>query len=177
MKAGTKSVLFGAHCFFLHPFAVAEGWWRLYGFPWDPRLWVAFFVHDLGYWGCADMDGEEGDLHPLFGATIMRKLFGPEWYWFVLKHSRYIAQHIAPSCTPSKLCWADKMAPACTPWWLYVPMCRITGEIREYTKLDKSMDKGLHDPNADTSFASDLAWYRRLQKQWKELAYANAQRT
>ena len=47
MKIGTKSVLFGAHCFFLHPFFVAVAWWKLYGFPVDPRLWVAFFVHDL----------------------------------------------------------------------------------------------------------------------------------
>ena len=48
MKVGTKSVLFGAHAFWLHPFFVAVAWTRLYGFPWDPRLWVAFFVHDLG---------------------------------------------------------------------------------------------------------------------------------
>lgn len=52
MKTGTKSVLFGAHCFFIHPLFVALAWWKLFGFPWDPRLWVAFFVHDLGYWGC-----------------------------------------------------------------------------------------------------------------------------
>jgi hypothetical protein len=36
MKIGTKSVLFGAHCFFLHPWFVAAAWWRLYGFPLGP---------------------------------------------------------------------------------------------------------------------------------------------
>jgi hypothetical protein len=51
MKVGTKSVLFGAHCFLIHPFFVAAAWIKLYGFPWDPRLWIAFFVHDLGYFG------------------------------------------------------------------------------------------------------------------------------
>ncbi len=65
MRVGTKSVLFGAHCFFIHPFFVARGWWALYGCPWDPRLWVAFFVHDLGYVGSHDMDGPEGESHVL----------------------------------------------------------------------------------------------------------------
>jgi hypothetical protein len=75
MRIGTKSVLFGAHCFFLHPFFVAMGWWKLYGFPYDPRLWVAFFVHDLGYIGKPDMDGPEGESHPWLGAKICSWLF------------------------------------------------------------------------------------------------------
>ena len=29
MRVGTKSVLFGAHCFFIHSFFVAFGWWAL----------------------------------------------------------------------------------------------------------------------------------------------------
>ena len=33
MKVGTKSVIGGAHCFLLHPFFVAWGWARLFGFP------------------------------------------------------------------------------------------------------------------------------------------------
>ena len=37
MKIGTRSVLFGAHQFATHPWFVAAAWWRLYGFPWDPR--------------------------------------------------------------------------------------------------------------------------------------------
>lgn len=75
MKIGTKSVLFGAHCFFLHPWFVATAWWKLYGFPWDPRLWVAFFVHDLGYWGKPNMDGPEGETHVEFGAKVLGFLF------------------------------------------------------------------------------------------------------
>src|SRR5450759_2462608 len=50
MRVGTKSVLFGAHCFFIHPIFVAVGWSILFRFPWDLRLWAAFFLHDLGYW-------------------------------------------------------------------------------------------------------------------------------
>ena len=52
MKVGTKSVIGGAHCFFLHPFFVAWGWTRLFGFPWDARVWFAFCLHDIGYVGC-----------------------------------------------------------------------------------------------------------------------------
>ena len=75
MKVGTKSLLFGVHCFFIHPLWVALAWWKLYGFPLDPRLWVAFIAHDWGYWGSPEMDGPTGDLHPYVGAKIMHWLF------------------------------------------------------------------------------------------------------
>ena len=61
MKVGTKSVIGGAHCFLLHPFFVAWGWNRLFGFPMDPRQWFAFALHDIGYIGRGDMDGPEGE--------------------------------------------------------------------------------------------------------------------
>ena len=131
MKIGTKSVLFGAHCFFLHPLFVAAAWKKLYGFPLDPRLWIAFFVHDLGYFGKPNMDGEEGELHPYFGAKVMR-IFGKKWYHFTLYHSRFLAKK--NDAQYSKLCVADKLAIATTPAWLYLPMVRWSGEIKEYMK-------------------------------------------
>lgn len=75
MKIGTKSILFGAHQFLLHPVFVAWAWIQLYGFPWDPRIWIAFFVHDLGYLGKPNMDGAEGETHVELGARIMHFLF------------------------------------------------------------------------------------------------------
>ncbi|MFP3947126.1 MAG: hypothetical protein ACLFWG_00215 [Longimicrobiales bacterium] len=78
MRVGTRSVLFGVHAFWMHPFFVARAWWKLYGFPWDPRLWVAFFVHDLGYWGKPNMDGPEGERHPELGATLVARWFDPQ---------------------------------------------------------------------------------------------------
>ena len=75
MKLGTKSLLFGAHQFILHPMFVAIAWIKLFGFPKDPRVWVAFLVHDWGYWGKKDMDGEDGKTHPELGAQIMHALF------------------------------------------------------------------------------------------------------
>jgi len=71
MKIGTKSVLFGVHAFWWHPIMVAIAWIRLYGFPFDIRIWIAFFVHDLGYFGKPNMDGPDGETHPEFGAKVM----------------------------------------------------------------------------------------------------------
>ncbi len=113
MTVGTKSVLFGAHQFLIHPWFVAWGWWTLYGFPFDPRLWVAFFVHDLGYIGKPNMDGPEGETHPELGARLMHWfdgfiLGGWRWHDFSLLHSRYYAKTLHKR--PSRLCMADKLA-------------------------------------------------------------------
>lgn len=157
MKIGTKSILFGVHQFLLHPWFVAAAWWKLYGFPWDPRLWVAFFVHDLGYWEKPNMDGPEGETHVELGARIMHRLFDrPRWKevervdlgngytrairqkqmaWgeFCLYHSRFYAKRDGQSF--SRLCVADKLSFVMTPRWLYLPLARLSGEIHEYMKL------------------------------------------
>ena len=186
MKIGTKSVLFGAHAFYLHPWFVAWAWWKLYGFPWDPRLWVAFFVHDLGYWGKPNMDGDEGEEHPYLGARIMYKLFDrtrgwlpdARWFSFCLFHSRFLAKrHNTP---PSRLCIADKLAIALTPWWLYLPMVIATGEIREYVRLasDRRPDERSGLIETEVMLAATEApllrwglyrmWYRDLEKYMRE---------
>lgn len=133
MKIGTKSVLFGAHCFFLHPWFVAWAWWKLYGFPVDPRLWCAFILHDIGYVGKPNMDGPEGEQHPYVGARIMGALFGAHWFAFTLYHSRFLAKREGQPF--SRLCVADKLAIALTPRWLYLPLVNLTGEIAEYMAL------------------------------------------
>lgn len=162
MRVGTKSVLFGAHCFFLHPWFVALAWWQLYGFPLDARLWVAFFVHDLGYWGKPNMDGPEGEEHVLLGAAIMQFFFGRwekrehwshiagdifdngymtslgPWAQLCLFHSRYFAKKYGFPF--SRLCVADKLAFALTPRWLYLPMVRATGELDEYLQRAQKRD-------------------------------------
>ncbi len=155
MKIGTKSVLFGAHCFFLHPWFVAYAWYNLYGFPFDPRLWVAFFVHDLGYLGKPNMDGDEGELHPYFGAKVMR-IFGRKWFEFTLYHSRFLAKKNGAQY--SKLCVADKLAIALTPAWLYLPMVRATGEIKEYMK-----DAEVNSQGWIKVQGSQLKWYLAVQ--------------
>ncbi len=130
MKIGTKSILFGVHCFVTHPFFTAYSWYKLYGFPYDPRLWVAFFVHDLGYWGKPNMDGSEGEKHVELGAAIMGKLFGKKWYNFTIAHSRFYAKK--KNLQYSQLCVADKATFYITWRWLYKLQAYASGEIHEY---------------------------------------------
>jgi hypothetical protein len=129
MKIGTKSVLYGAHCFFIHPIFVFIAWWNLYGFPFDPRLWVAFIVHDIGYIGKPNMDGEEGETHVELGAKIMG-VFGKRWADFSRYHSRFYAKR--DGVNYSKLCVADKLAICLEPSWLYLPRVILSGEVHEY---------------------------------------------
>jgi hypothetical protein len=79
MNIGTRSVLYGAHCAVIHPWFLAAAWWKLYGFPWDVRLWAAFWLHDIGYFSKRDMDGSEGETHVELGARVMSLLFGKSW--------------------------------------------------------------------------------------------------
>lgn len=156
MKLGTKSVLFGAHQFAIHPWFVAAAWWKLYGFPWDPRLWLAFFVHDIGYLGKPNMDGPEGELHPHVGAKIML-IFGRRWHDFSLYHSRFLAKQHGRQF--SRLCVADKLSICLTPAWLYLPMVRATGEIAEYMK-DAQTGKYV---SMNLATSEQLAWFRSVQ--------------
>lgn len=136
MNVGTKSVLFGGHAFFLHPIFTAWGWWKLYGFPFDPKLWISFIIHDLGYFGKINMDGVEGEIHVEFAANIMGSLFGKKWKNFCLYHSRFYAKK---NNRPfSRLCVADKMAFILIPDWLYLFSVTLSGEIYEYMKLTES---------------------------------------
>jgi hypothetical protein len=154
VRIGTKSVLFGAHCFLLHPWFVAAAWWKLYGIPLDPRLWVAFFVHDLGYLGKGNMDGPEGETHVELGAKIMR-VFGVWWWHFTRYHSRFYAKKYGVGY--SRLCVADKLAICLTPAWLYLPMVNWTGEIREYMAMSKE--------NGNTKYAF-MSIDAKSQREW-----------
>jgi len=162
MKMGTKSLLFGAHQFLLHPLLVAWAWWRLFGFPWKWQLWVCFFLHDAGYWGLPNMDGKEGERHVERGAMwVLRLTDDYRWWRFCLYHSR--ARAAAVGRKPSALCVADKAVLTITPWWLYLPLVRLTGEIREYQQVMRHRAEiGDHLPIRHT-WASDREWYRKVQ--------------
>lgn len=159
MKVGTKSVLFGAHCFFIHPVFVFIAWWKLYGFPWDPRLWVAFFVHDLGYWGKPNMDGPEGKSHVELGAKIMG-IFGKEWADFTRYHSRFYVKK--DKVKHSKLCIADKLSITLEPHWLYLPRVNWAGEIKEYMSL--ASDKQGKNASMGLPTSTQLRWFNGICK-------------
>jgi hypothetical protein len=166
---GTRSVLYGVHAFWLHPFLITIGWWRLYGFPWDPRLWVAFFVHDLGYWGKPNMDGPEGESHPELGAAIMRRWFGEEWGDFCLCHSRCYAKRINKPV--SRLCHADKYVIILEPTWLYLPRTMATGEVWEFIEVARKRADVIHGPSdplnaaerADFASGEPRRWHRSVK--------------
>jgi len=174
MKVGTKSLLFGAHQFLLHPLCVAIAWIKLYGFPFSIPIWVSFFVHDLGYWGKPNMDGKEGETHVELGANIMHRLFDNEhtilsdklkfryprvyyweWYDFTLYHSRFYAKN--NNHPISKLCVADKYAFCIPPKWLYMLLVNISGEIYEY--MDISRQRSGKPPIKDKDI-----WYDHVYK-------------
>lgn len=174
MKVGTKSVLIGAHCFFIHPWFVAVAWWKLYGFPADYRLWIAFMLHDLGYWGKPNMDGPEGEAHVEWAANLMARWFGPEWGDFCRYHSRFYAKRDGKPF--SRLCVADKLAMALEPWWLYLFRVWASGEVYEYmTQANNGKYTG---ENRDTT--SMRRWHRSLCEymlQWVEVHKDGAEDT
>ena len=140
MNIGTRSVLYGAHCAIVHHWFLAVAWWRLYGFPWDLRLWAAFWLHDIGYLSKRDMDGNDGETHVELGARIMALFFGESWGAFTAAHSRYWAKRTGRQF--SRLCVVDKLAFVLTPAWLYLPMARATGELSEYMLRAKERQAG-----------------------------------
>lgn len=195
MKIGTKSILFGAHQFALHPVLVFIAWWKLYGFPWDPRLWVAFLVHDLGYWGMPNMDGPEGENHVFLGAQIMGafddhplhrfRLFPAlcdfvlghimhtkvryiSWYYLTFYHSRFMSKRYG--ARPSKLCAADKLAFCLHPKWLYILQTTLSGELDEFMNRDHHGKGGKYEADKiNTSSRSQFVDSTRAYlRKWAE---------
>jgi len=163
MAIGTRSLLFGVHQFAVHPWFVAWAWWQLYGFPWDPHLWIAFIIHDWGYWGKPNMDGPEGEEHPRWAANVMGSLFGPRWAKFCRYHSRFLAKR--DNQPFSRLCVADKLAIALHPWWMYLPAAWLSGELPEYMA-----GKGARRPADERT---PRQWYRDVQRYCRKWAKAH----
>jgi hypothetical protein len=188
MKLGTRSVLYGYHAFWFHPWTVAIGWWKLYRLRrvrigtvaktgalgvtlavpvyaslLNYRLWLAFFLHDLGYWGKPNMDGAEGETHPEWAAKKMRGWFGESWGTLCLYHSRFYAKR--DNAKVSALCYADKLAITFYPEWLMVRLVSWTGEVKEYMKDAKRLNE------MDAPPPSVLEWFRGVKRyviEWVE---------
>lgn len=86
-------MLWGVHQFLWHRITVLVAWWSLYGAP-NCREAICIFIHDWGYWTCENMDGEEGERHPEFGAKLAGWLFGQKYHDLVLLHSRHYARQL-----------------------------------------------------------------------------------
>lgn len=170
LPTGTKSLLFGVHCVAIHPIFVFMAWWQLYGFPWDLRLWIAFIIHDWGYWGSPNMDGLEGEKHVELAGAWMDKHFGSDWGDFCRYHSRFWAKKYERPF--SRLCVADKLAIAITPTWLYLIQANLSGEIHEYMK-----GEGARTPAKGNSQLKWLRDVKRYVRGWVSVHKNGAQDT
>jgi hypothetical protein len=157
MKVGTKSILFGVHSFWFHPITVLLAWIKLYGRP-SWKEFVCIVVHDWGYYGKPNMDGREGEMHPVVGAEIAHALLDPfntfQYRDMCLYHSRTCAKKFGAS--PSKLCWADKLSINYDPWWFYLTRATLSGEIHEYWR--DAINSGLLPDTA--TWKEWFAWAR-----------------
>lgn len=149
LSIGTKSILFGVHQFVIHPLLVGLAWRRVYGRKPALREWVSIVVHDIGYWGKSNMDGDEGLLHPELGSRVMMRLCGEKYRNLVRYHSRSYARYCGAE--PSMLCVPDKISMLLYPDALYLFLGRLSGEISEY-KVRMGM-----------SALSDRQWLHKTQ--------------
>lgn len=132
MKIGTKTLLFGVHQFILHPFFVLISWLVLYKkFPNFAEL-CAIVTHDWGLFGMPNLDGEEGETHPLISASMwdFEGKFFDTVKKEILGHSRFYAKRF--NMPLSRLFYADKLCIAFYPTLLYLLLGWLSGEITEY---------------------------------------------
>ncbi len=127
------------------------------------------------------MDGPEGETHVELGARIMSALFdrttsedlplvnlpGGQWLgpWgrFSLFHSRFYARKCGGQF--SRLCVADKLAICLMPSWLYLPLARATGELREYMALARKRENTAQSKYETMALNGDdeREWHRGVQ--------------
>jgi len=145
VTVGLKSVLFGAHAFWLHPIAVWLAWIKLYRRLPNRLECLAILFHDIGYAvNCKTMDGPDGLEHPVVGARIAKRVarfFGartPEASYvetLILGHSRsFCAEH---HIKLSELNAPDKYAILYDPAWFYWIRTTLSGEIHEYRRNEE----------------------------------------
>ncbi len=160
MKIGTKTLLFGNHQFILHPACVYISWVRLYRrLPsWRETLCIA--IHDWGYWGKPNIDGPEGELHPVWAAVWAARHFGPEHWCLISCHSKTLADR--RSMAVSRLYLPDKMGAVLPPVWLLTILGRLSGETEEYRHCPKYADR--HRGNMN-----DREYFNDVKKGVKEL--------
>ncbi len=163
LPIGTRTLLFGGHQFILHPAFVLAAWIRIYRRLPSFLEVICIGIHDWGYWGKADIDGEEGEDHPGWAARAIWFFTGSrDLYDLCFYHSR--TQAAKDGRDPSRLSLPDKYSFALMPLWLLVLLVKITGEIREYQANGK-----YSDVNKYVGKISDTEYMRKVKKSCADL--------
>lgn len=151
----------------------------LYGPVRDPRLYLTFWLHDLGVLFAADVEGER---HGELGARIVTLVCDPPatrqpvrtpwgtlslgaWGRFTLLHSRAYARHLGVS--PSRLCAADQLAIAFER--LYVTRVLASGEIwasLACAQAGQSAEVTLHLDHPDIAARRQTPLTRSVVEAW-----------
>jgi len=167
MTVGLKSVLYGAHAFWLHPIAVWLAWVKLYRRLPNRFECLAILLHDVGYAvDCKTMDGPDGREHPVIGARIAKRIarfFSARecnviyTEGLILGHSRsFCAEH---HFKLSELNAPDKYAVLYDPAWFYWVRTTLSGEIDEYRRNEEEKQS--------RCMASNWAWLCEYRKSVK----------
>lgn len=131
-------------------------------------------VHDWGYWGCENIDGPEGQQHPMRGARLAQSLMSffkasperiKEIFYLIVCHSQSKSRDLG--LAPSKLCWPDKHSIYFDPPRWYLFRARLSKEIVEYRR--NAVISGHVE-----AWESDRAWYDWLSARNVERAEHNA---
>ena len=145
LTLGTRSLLFGNHQFLLHPIFVTWGWKKYHGKWPNWKELICIVIHDWGYWGKPNMDGEEGQDHPWWAANRALMRLDPsdgsmrfKYHNLCLYHSGRLAKQ--DKRPMSDLGWPDKLGSILQPWWLWVGLGLLSGEIHEYTNNPEFMN-------------------------------------
>lgn len=127
MKQGTKSFLFGAHQFIVHPLFIIIAWCKYYHH--FPKFWqlVCIFIHDIGLIGNDYLIGDNKRGHWKRGAILAQTLFYMLYSYnhldesLDLKAFYLVAGHTDESgYSRSKLFIPDKICYLYIPmWWLH----------------------------------------------------------
>jgi len=171
MKIGTKSLLFGFHQIFIHAFFTFIAWMKVMRRLPNLPEFVCIIVHDWGYWGKPNMDSEEGETHPEGPARIMGWIFGKKYHDMCLYHSRFYAKK--SGVEPSFFCWVDKYSTRLYPAWLWVFLCTLSGEIKEYMGNQKyetyhAGEKDGFEHKRKYDKIVDEEWMPKYVKGWKQ---------
>jgi len=136
---GLRTVLIGMHNPIIHGILVSLAWKKIYKkYPTFKEM-ICILFHDVGYTTQNIIDGEN-DTHPELGAKICGFLFGEEYYYLCIAHSRAYAKKTGLPL--SKLGYSDKYSIILIPNIIHKVLIYSGGEAQEYHRTTQTKKWG-----------------------------------